>query len=357
MIQFCLHCSNSFHVSPARLADGRGKYCSKACQKAAQPSKTVLVCHQCGVSFTKNPSQTPHTGSKFCSWPCYLATQPARIACICGMCGKAFNLSPSAATKAGRGQYCSRACRHAAARIEKVCLHCHVSFHIPAARDKDDRGKFCSKRCLKASQSIVKEQICQECGAHFLTRAYFEAQYCSHACYQATYRRVNAEGLREKNAAKYAENKEEILRKHAQYRITHPEQRRNHYITHREEQIEKARQWAKEHPEQVLATVRARHKEHPEIHRAQTKRRRARKANAAINDFTHTQWFALQEAFNHRCAYCGKRAKGHLTQDHITPLSKGGNHTLSNIVPACRSCNGRKFTGPPPTPVQPFLLL
>ncbi len=26
-----------------------------------------------------------------------------------------------------------------------------------------------------------------------------------------------------------------------------------------------------------------------------------------------------------------------LTQDHITPLSEGGNHTLSNIVPACLS--------------------
>jgi 5-methylcytosine-specific restriction endonuclease McrA len=85
-------------------------------------------------------------------------------------------------------------------------------------------------------------------------------------------------------------------------------------------------------------------------------KRRALKINAPIRDFTSAQWKALQEHFSHRCAYCGRRAKGHLTQDHITPLSKGGNHTLSNIVPACKSCNSKKHTGEPLTPVQPMLL-
>ena len=66
--------------------------------------------------------------------------------------------------------------------------------------------------------------------------------------------------------------------------------------------------------------------------------------------------FALQLAFDHRCAYCDRRRKGRLTQDHVTPLSKGGSHTASNIVPACASCNSRKHTGPPLRPVQPMLL-
>ena len=83
---------------------------------------------------------------------------------------------------------------------------------------------------------------------------------------------------------------------------------------------------------------------------------RARKANAPINDFTAAQWREMQGAYDHRCAYCGKRAKGKLTQDHITPLSKGGSHTVSNIVPACRSCNSQKHAGPPLTQVQPLLL-
>lgn len=97
-------------------------------------------------------------------------------------------------------------------------------------------------------------------------------------------------------------------------------------------------------------------KAHPAGNGAQVQRARARKVQAPINDFTTAQWLEIQAAYDHRCAYCGKRAKGHLTQEHITPLSKGGSHTASNIVPACRSCNSRKHDGPPLCPVQPFLL-
>jgi 5-methylcytosine-specific restriction endonuclease McrA len=64
----------------------------------------------------------------------------------------------------------------------------------------------------------------------------------------------------------------------------------------------------------------------------------------------------MQEHYDHCCAYCGTRAKGHLTQDHLTPLSAGGSHTVSNVIPACRSCNSRKGTGAPLQPVQPLLL-
>jgi 5-methylcytosine-specific restriction endonuclease McrA len=88
-----------------------------------------------------------------------------------------------------------------------------------------------------------------------------------------------------------------------------------------------------------------------------TRRRRARIAGAPINDFTPAQWKEIQTAFDHRCAYCGKRAKGHLTQDHITPLSKGGPNTANNIVPACLSCNSKKNDRAILKPVQPVLLL
>ncbi|KKN31413.1 hypothetical protein LCGC14_0824270 [marine sediment metagenome] len=69
-------------------------------------------------------------------------------------------------------------------------------------------------------------------------------------------------------------------------------------------------------------------------------RRRARKRGAFVVDFTPEQWTQLKESFDHCCAYCGNQAE--LEQDHVTPISKGGNHTGSNIVPACRSCNAKK---------------
>jgi 5-methylcytosine-specific restriction endonuclease McrA len=60
----------------------------------------------------------------------------------------------------------------------------------------------------------------------------------------------------------------------------------------------------------------------------------------AVHDLTETQWEALQEAWG-GCAYCGA-AGGALQKDCLLPISRGGRYTLSNVVPACRSCNASK---------------
>lgn len=44
--------------------------------------------------------------------------------------------------------------------------------------------------------------------------------------------------------------------------------------------------------------------------------------------------------FSNCCAYCG--AIGDLHIEHVNPISKGGTHVLSNVVPACQSCNYSK---------------
>ncbi len=45
-----------------------------------------------------------------------------------------------------------------------------------------------------------------------------------------------------------------------------------------------------------------------------------------------------------RCFYCGADLiEGKFTVDHVIPKSKGGHKShLSNLVPACRSCNEAK---------------
>ena len=46
--------------------------------------------------------------------------------------------------------------------------------------------------------------------------------------------------------------------------------------------------------------------------------------------------------FEHCCAYCG--CSGDLEVEHVVPISKGGQHHLGNIVPACHPCNSNKRT-------------
>ena len=67
-------------------------------------------------------------------------------------------------------------------------------------------------------------------------------------------------------------------------------------------------------------------------------------------------WQRLCRIFNFSCAYCGCTGVP-LTMDHLTPVSKGGPHTLWNIVPACRSCNSKKGDRNVLCPVQPIILL
>jgi len=176
----------------------------------------------------------------------------------------------------------------------------------------------------------------------------------------AAHLRKNHENIRTRRKELYAEAPE----RHRQYAkesyARHTEKARKtalaYYHAHRKVMLERQRAYRQKNREKARNRLRTWQIEHPERIRASNAKRRARKANAPQNDLTHQQWMSIQEMQNHRCAYCGKRCKGKLAQDHITPLGPKGSHTLHNVIGACRSCNSKKHTGPPLVPVQPFLL-
>jgi len=74
-------------------------------------------------------------------------------------------------------------------------------------------------------------------------------------------------------------------------------------------------------------------------HNRKCERRRARKANA-VSTLTAAEWQEILVQYDFRCAYCGKQKP--ITQDHIIPLTKDGNHTRDNVIPACKLCNSKK---------------
>lgn len=74
---------------------------------------------------------------------------------------------------------------------------------------------------------------------------------------------------------------------------------------------------------------------------ARCRKHKALKRGSLICDLTNKQWFAIVESYNGHCCYCG-RTDLPLTQDHIHSLNRGGNHTASNVAPACQPCNSSK---------------
>ena len=138
---------------------------------------------------------------------------------------------------------------------------------------------------------------------------------------------------------------------HTQNRERNNKYSRQYYHEHQETLREYARIYDSLHKDKKRAYLRA----HPELVKLHNQTRRARRKGAPINDLTIAQWRAIKAHYGHQCVYCGIHSQ-RLTQDHIVPLSKGGSHTVWNVVPACQSCNSRKHDGPPLCPVQPLLL-
>ena len=111
------------------------------------------------------------------------------------------------------------------------------------------------------------------------------------------------------------------------------------YQENRDLSLERQTKRYEENKEKLQAYGRKHAKDNPLIYRASNQRRRAAKRNNGNNDLTAKQ---IAELFNkHKnCKYCG--AEGNLTIDHVIPISKGGQNTLANIVPACMPCNNSK---------------
>ena len=160
-----------------------------------------------------------------------------------------------------------------------------------------------------------------------------------------TYRDKNAEAIKERRRINRLANRDHVNARQRAYYAKHPVPARQYQQTYRIANGEKKKEQNRSYA-----------LKHPEVRRAASAKHRAAKRNAPLNDFTCAQWAEMQSVYEHRCAYCHRRAKGHLTQDHITPLSKSGSHTASNIVPACQKCNSKKGTGTVLISIQPLLL-
>lgn len=156
-------------------------------------------------------------------------------------------------------------------------------------------------------------------------------------------------------------NAEKIAAKSKLYYETYPERRKLYYEAHteyhkeyykknaekiaarnklrREANGEYQRLYYEANPEKLVVRNKLYREANPERNRIDHQRRMARKKELPCT-FTLSQWNATKEHFNNQCAYCGEDKP--LEQEHFVALSKGGEYTLNNIIPACKSCNSSK---------------
>lgn len=155
----------------------------------------------------------------------------------------------------------------------------------------------------------------------------------------------STEAKREYLRAYRATHREIAIAYALRYYREHPEkwarsdkQKQKHVVTERTAYNENPARKAK-----TLASAHAYFQTHKEQCIFSSKKHRALElANTPPDELlTLAQWRDVLDAYQHRCAYCGRKS-AHLTVDHVIPVSRGGKHTKNNVVPACKSCNCSK---------------
>jgi hypothetical protein len=101
------------------------------------------------------------------------------------------------------------------------------------------------------------------------------------------------------------------------------------------------------HNKKIREIYKPRYKDRIKIYRAKNSekfnmyrhKRRSQKESLA-QDYNMSLWEECKIYFKCKCAYCGSNEN--LSQEHFVPVSKNGEYTKNNIIPACGSCNSSK---------------
>ena len=224
--------------------------------------------------------------------------------------------------------------------LHPSCRECTSKLgKLSRAAHKEARAEY-KKRWREANREVIREK----------DKLYYKSNKSTIAEYQKVYYEINRESRLEYSRQRRIDNPEidkryyeanraaaleqckKYYRAHKdsltayakRYRLAHPWCGRLYYANHKETFREYGRQWCANNPGKRVISA---------------QKYRSKKAQLP-NSLTAEQWGSIKEAFDGKCCYCGEEKP--LAQEHFVALSKGGEYTHNNIVPACKSCNSSK---------------
>lgn len=226
------------------------------------------------------------------------------------------------------------------------CSTCNKEFNKPKHQIKRSKNHFCSKDCQYESYRTTPEE-------KKATRQKYQKEYRQRPevkekkkKYQEQYHKDNKKLLNKKQREWYSKNKEDQQRKS-----------RERYSGNTEEMREKSRarqqKWKKDNPDGYFLS-KLRYKLNPLTKfktKANREKKRAKKYNCIIGDEKKIleKYIEISLIDSTACYYCGEDCgsaiagyQKDITIDHKTPLSRGGNHDVDNMVICCRQCNSSK---------------
>lgn len=201
--------------------------------------------------------------------------------------------------------------RYGKSYIDSMCKRCRQEYKNSWARSSE-KSKICQKRW----RSSEKAKICQERYKSKTGAKQKRNEYQNE--YQKTYRLTEIGKRIELRYRKSIKRKQTVKR----------------WL-----QTETGKLYRKLNNKRWLSSEKGRTAS--KKHTVKRRSLKYRNTNFSIM-LTNEQWRELLGLFNFSCAYCGKDIHVDPTQDHVIPLSKGGLHSIDNIVPACRQCNSSK---------------
>ena len=227
----------------------------------------------------------------------------------------------------------------------KVCISGYKKQYYQKNKDKLKSKTKTYEKNNKAKIAEYKRIYRQKNKSKLLK--YFEQYRKENIKYISKYKKQWAEKNKDRLLIKYKqnyiENREVVIERSKEYSRNNMGKRikysKKYYENNKEKHADRVKRYTLINIEKITERRRQWKKNNKDKVNISTQRRYAKKHGLSY-DFDIIAWESCKKHFGYNCCYCGKPGK--LTQEHFIPLSKDGEYTINNIVPACKSCNSKK---------------